>query len=340
MRGMSAPAKELLAREEDLNRKSGDYNLGMANRIVMVLCFLAVCGAAAGLVAGVGIARSVTRSIVELYVPVRVASGRLEEVVGPVDIGPAAGIENLDALLHRMAEDVGTVVDRLQQSQLEVLAPSRWRPWGTSPPACHELRNPLTAMKVLIQKAVRVSKATSTASPSGAEADRAGLAKRYNGEASASAAADGLTDRDLAVLEAETVRLERSIQRFLDFARPPTLEKRPEDVRLALQQTLDLVRTRAEQQHVQIHCNFADRPLLIEADHEQLRQLFLNIVGNALDTLPQGGNIRITAAEAKERVRRTRNLVSQSRRSRLAVARDHDCRQRAGHPQRPRRSNL
>ena len=73
------------------------------------------------MVAGVGIARSVTRSIVKLYVPVRVASGKLEEVIGPVDIIPSAGIENLDVLLHRMADDVGTVVDRLQQSQLEVL---------------------------------------------------------------------------------------------------------------------------------------------------------------------------------------------------------------------------
>ena len=61
MYSLLAPAKELLAREEELNHKSGDYNLGMANRIVMVLCLLAVCGAAAGLVAGIGIARSVSR---------------------------------------------------------------------------------------------------------------------------------------------------------------------------------------------------------------------------------------------------------------------------------------
>ena len=64
----------------------------------------------------------------------------------------------------------------------------------------HELRNPLTAMKILIQKAVKAKPA------------------------------NGLTDRDLAVLEAETTRLERSLQTFLDFARPPALEKRPGDV--------------------------------------------------------------------------------------------------------------
>ncbi len=132
----------------------------MANRIVIVLCFLAFCGAAAGLIAGVGIARSVTRSIVELYVPVRTASGKLEEVVGPIDLVPSAGIEDLDALLHRMAEQVGTVVDRLQQSQVEVLRAEQMAALGhLAAGLAHELRNPLTAMKVLIQKAAKTTKA-------------------------------------------------------------------------------------------------------------------------------------------------------------------------------------
>jgi two-component system sensor histidine kinase HydH len=266
VRGMLVPAKELLAREEERNHRSGEHNLGMAGRIAMILGLLAVCGSAAGLVAGVGIARSVTRSIVKLYVPVRAASGRLEEVIGPVEVIPSAGIEDLDVLLHRMADHVGTVVDRLQQSQLEVLRAEQMAALGAG--LAHELRNPLTAMKILVQKAARMRPA------------------------------QGLTDRDLAVLEAETARLERSIQTFLDFARPPKLEKWLGDVQVAIQQTLELVRARAEGQCVEIRCDVADRPLLIEADHEQLRQLLLNLLCNALDTLPQGGTIRITAAES------------------------------------------
>ena len=272
--GMLAPAKQLLAYEEQVNQASRDKNLTMAGRIAMILGLLAVCGSAAGLVAGVGIARSVTRSIVELYVPVRIASGRLEEVVGPVDIAPSMGIDNLDVLLHKMAEDVGTVVDRLQQSQMEVLRAEQMAALGhLAAGLAHELRNPLTAMKVLIQNAARAA-------------------------STGPGVAGGLTDRDLAVLDAETARLERSIQTFLDFARPPTLEKRPADVREVIEQTVELVRGRAEQQQVQIRGDLADRPLVIEADHEQLRQLLLNLLCNALDTLPQGGNIRVAAAES------------------------------------------
>ncbi len=269
VRGVLAPAKDLLAWEEKLNRESGAKNQRMASGMAQVLWLFGVFGAAAGVIAGFGIARGVTRSIVELYVPVRAASGKLEEVVGPVDVTPAAGIEHLDVILHKMADQIGTVVDRLQKSQVEVLRGEQMAALGQlSAGMAHELRNPLTAMKMLIQNAVKA---------------RPG---------------NGLTDRDLGVLEAETARLERSLQTFLDFARPPALEKRRGDLCQAIGQTLALIRACAERQGVQIHCELPGRPLMIEADHEQLRQLFLNLLLNALDALPQGGSIRVAAAES------------------------------------------
>ena len=112
-----APAKELLALEERLIHKSSDRNQDMADRVAVVLWLLGTCGAVAGLVAGFGIARGISHSIVNLYVPIRAASGRLEEVIGPVDIAPARGIEHLDEILRSMADHVGTVVDRLQQTR-------------------------------------------------------------------------------------------------------------------------------------------------------------------------------------------------------------------------------
>ncbi len=91
-------------------------------------------------------------------------------------------------------------------------------------------------------------------------------------------------------------RLERSLQTFLDFARPPGLEKRCDDVRQVLRQTLELISARASRQGVTVRSDFPLQPLTIEADHEQLRQVFLNLVLNSLDALPQGGAIQVTAA--------------------------------------------
>jgi signal transduction histidine kinase len=224
----------------------------------------------------------VTRSIVELYVPVRAASGRLEEVIGPVDILPTSSLENLDAILHRMAEQIGTVVDSLQQSQMAVLRSEQMAALGhMSAGLAHELRNPLTAMKMLIQKAVRNAQTSSLADTS----------------AATPATASGLSQRDLSVLEVETLRLERSIQTFLDFARPPKPEKWRGNLCELIEQTVSLVHARAEQQQVEIRSELPSTPVTIDADHEQLRQVLLNLMFNALDALPQGGHIEVSLAE-------------------------------------------
>ncbi len=227
------PAAELLTMEEDLVRKSGDYNQELAHWIAIFLLLVGVCGAVAGLVAGFGIARSVSRSIVELYLPIQAASGRLEEIVGPIDVAPAAGIENLDAILRRIADQVGAVVDQLQRNQAKMLRTEQMAALGQlAAGLAHELRNPLTSMKMLIAAAAESDSPTR------------------------------LTDRDLAVLTTETARLERSIQTFLDFARPPKLQKRCCDLRDDVQQTLDLVAARGKKQGVLLECDLPDRPVI------------------------------------------------------------------------------
>jgi signal transduction histidine kinase len=262
-----APAKELLALEERLIHKSGGINQDMADRVALGLWLLGICGAVAGLVAGFGIARGISHSIVNLYVPIRAASGRLEEVIGPVDIAPARGIEHLDEILRSMADHVGTVVDRLQQTQHEILRAEQMSALGQlAAGLAHELRNPLTSLKLLVQAAVEA----------GPDA--------------------GLRGRDLVVVADETARLDRSLQTFLDFARPPKLEQRRADVCQALNQTLELISARANRQGVSLRSDFPPQPLWIEADHELLRQVFLNLVLNSLDALPHGGAILVTAA--------------------------------------------
>jgi len=277
--GVLAPARQLLAMEDELVRKSSDYNQGLARWIAFFLFLVGVCGAVAGLVAGFGIARSVSRSIVELYMPIRAASGRLEEVVGPVDVArgtrsQVAGIENLDAILRRMADHVGTVVDRLQQSQTQMLRNEQMAALGQlAAGLAHELRNPLTAMKMLVAGAAESDAPAAPGGPS------------------------RLTRRDLSVLATEIARLERSIQAFLDFARPPKLEKRCRDIRELVWQTLDLLAARGKQQGINLQSELPDRPLTVEADHEQLRQLLLNLVLNAMDAQAQGGAVLVSVAE-------------------------------------------
>jgi signal transduction histidine kinase len=160
-----------------------------------------------------------------LSVPIRDAAGKLNEVVGPVTVSASGDFDELEASLQNVAGQIGTVVERLQHSQREVLRSEQLAAVGQMAAGlAHELRNPLTSMKVLVQPA---------AEP---------------------AAAVSLSEEDLAVLNEEIARLERSIQTFLDFARPPQPEKRPFEARGVLEQVVHLVSGRADRQGVRITC--------------------------------------------------------------------------------------
>jgi len=259
-----APAQQYLDASEAAIGQSSQRSQAIAGRVALSLLLLGVCGSVAGLVAGFAIARGVRHSLFELYVPIRTATGKLEEVIGPIDVAEPRGIHDLDSVLASLAERIGVVVDRLRQSQLDLLRAEQMAALGQlAAGLAHELRNPLMSMKILVQTAA---------------------------EAGESARLEG---RDVTVLEEELTRLEQAIQRFLDFARPPTLEKHLFDVRAVLRRTLELVSARAARQQVSIAAELPDTPVEIQADREQIRQVLLNTVLNSLDAVGEGGHIRI-----------------------------------------------
>ncbi len=261
------PAQKYL----DINEKeigdNNEANQTNTDHMVLALLLLGVCGPVSGLLAGYGISRAVSHSIVRLSVPIRDAAGKLNEIVGPITLAAPWGLEELEGVLHTIAERIGAVIERLQQSERDAREAEHLAAVGQMAAGmAHELRNPLMPMKILVQAAAERS-------PS-----------------------PGLDERDLAVLEQEITRLERSIQLFLDFARPPRVEKRTFDVRKMLTSLIDLLAPRAQQQGVRLECRLPDRPVLIQADVGQLRQVVLNLLLNALDATGHGGTILLEIA--------------------------------------------
>jgi two-component system, NtrC family, sensor histidine kinase HydH len=265
-RNILEPAQEYLDFNEDLVVKAAERNQGLERWIVVGFLVLGTCGAAAGLLAGLSLARRVNRSIFQLGVPLRDAAGRLNAVAAPVPVSSHWDLDELAETLGRLGRQVGAVVDRLQQSQREVLRADQLAAVGQlAAGLAHEMRNPLMSMKVLVQSALE-------------QGDE-----------------PGLESRDLGVLEEEITRLERLVQMFLDFARPPRPERRAFPVGPVVKQTVSLVSPRSERQGVRIECALPAEPLVIEADPGQIRQVLLNLLLNALDATPAGGKIRIAA---------------------------------------------
>ena len=264
------PADQFLALNRNVVDTTNEANRHTAEQSRQGFLLLGITGGAAGLIAGLLIARGVSQSIVQLDVSVRGAAGRMSDVVGPVKISRSGGFRELEAGLQEVESHITTIVERLQQRELEVLHSEQLAAIGQlAAGLAHELRNPLMPMKMLVQGAI----------------------DRDDGM--------GLNGEQLLVVEEEISRLEQSIQDFLDFARPPTLEKSPLDIRLVVDQTVELVSGRADRQRVQILDDFPDEPAMVEADPAQLRQVVLNLLLNALDAMPDGGRIDVTISQTR-----------------------------------------
>jgi signal transduction histidine kinase len=240
-----------------------------ADRLMYGLLLVGICGSAAGLVAGFGFARGLNRSLIQLSVLVRDAAGHLQDEVAPVPIrhGDLGQMENV---LRLVVERVGAIVQRLQQREREAARAEQLAAIGQlAAGMAHELRNPLMAMKILVQGAM----------VSGPEKVNCLAAEPES----------SLQGRDLIVLEEEISRQEHLVQSFLDFARPPEPEKRVLDVRPLIQQTLALVTARATACGARIEFVPPPQPVLATLDPGQFRQVLLNLILNALDAMPGGG---------------------------------------------------
>ncbi|HKD35455.1 MAG TPA: ATP-binding protein, partial [Pirellulales bacterium] len=81
---------------------------------------------------------------------------------------------------------------------------------------------------------------------------------------------------------------------FLEFSRPPAIRPAPHDIGKVLDQTLEFLRPRFDQSGIGIDFRRgADLPPGF-ADTAQLKQVFLNLLANAADAMPSGGQIRVT----------------------------------------------
>jgi signal transduction histidine kinase len=225
--------------------------------------------------------------MLQISLPVHDMAGRLNEVVGPINVTVNTELSGLDEVLRTLADKTADVVQHLQESQQQAVRNEQLAAIGRlGAGLAHELRNPLMSMKLIVQTATeRYGCRAETA------ADSAPEGRKPHVSAAADGAHDRLLPRDLAILQEEIARLEKMLQTFLDFARPPRPEKQRVDIRLLVGRTLAFIRPRAESQDVVLHGPDVQNPLWIEGDESQLRQVLLNLLLNALDAMPEGGNV-------------------------------------------------
>ena len=166
--------------------------------------------------------------------------------------------------LEATTEQLTKVYRELQDSFEQVKRADRLSAIGQlSASLAHEIRNPLAS----IEGSVEVLR-------------------------NASAAAE-LRDELLGIIWKETRRLNRLLSNLLDFARP----RRPEFQHINPEQTVDavisLVGPTAQQSGIRLRKEVLAPVPPIESDPEQLKQVVLNLTINAIQAMPNGGEIEL-----------------------------------------------
>jgi PAS domain S-box-containing protein len=101
----------------------------------------------------------------------------------------------------------------------------------------------------------------------------------------------------------ETVRLSDLLRKMLSFSKPDQAEKQAVDLNTVLDEILLLHEKQLQENDIKIKTTFAEALPQINASKDQLRQVFLNLVANARDAMPDGGTLSVTTASDAENVR-------------------------------------
>jgi two-component system sensor histidine kinase HydH len=244
--------------------ESDQTNRRIVDRLTWGLLAVGIAAPLAGLLLGYAVAWRMHQSIYQLSVRIRDAAGRLSSELRPVTLESDGDLPALNRQMQVIIEEIERVFQRLHQREHEVLRAEQLAAVGqVAAGVAHELRNPLTSVKMLVQTGLEGESPT------------------------------GLLSEDLAIIEHEVRRMEACIQTFLDFARPPRAERRRTDLLAVVRRAVALLEGRARRQKVLLKTDLPPAPVELFLDGEQIHQVLVNLMLNALDAMPHGGELRL-----------------------------------------------
>lgn len=260
----------------DLNRKgmkeAADASAREAAESQTEMILVGLIGSAGGLVGGFGVAWGFSRSITRLNVRLQDVHAHLDHEVASLRLTAEGGnLQTMERQLKAILKRVQEVVSQVQRQEGESLRAEQLAAVGQlAASIAHEVRNPLTSIKLLVSAA---------------------LNGRYP---------KGLSAADLQVIHDEVGRLERKVQSLLDFARPIDSKPHTHELGEIVRQVVDLVQERLRQQGVQLRLDLPKEPLAVELDRDQFQGVLVNLIFNALDAMPNGGQLELRLSNPEQ----------------------------------------
>jgi signal transduction histidine kinase len=233
---------------------TGDIALAKRRSAVNIL-LVAVSGIALVALVGILIARSITAPVKDLV--------KVTEQISNGDLSAKASVKTHDEIgalaksFNQMTEELKASRDKLVQS--EKLAAVGQLAAGIA----HEIRNPLTSIKMIVQLLQRR------------------LKKDQKGQESI-----------LAVLS-EINRLEIIINGLLDFARPMELDAKPTNIMKVIDSVLGIMEADMRHRRIQLIKHIDEGIPEIMLDANRMKQVFMNLILNSMEAMSESGILTI-----------------------------------------------
>ena len=237
----------------------------LQRQIVSTAMLVGGAGIFVAVLASLWFAARVTRPVVSLAEAARrVAAGDLG---AKVEVESSDELGELAASFNRMTEDLVQQKDRTLQAE-RVAA---WRELARR--LAHELKNPLFPLQVTVENLMR--------------------AKQKSPEMFEEVFHEGT-----ATLLAEIDNLKTIIGRFSEFSKMPQPQRRPTQVNDVVHSVLRIFHAQLrdndkEKNRIVVRTELAEALPEISADPDLLHRALQNLVLNAIDAMPQGGELAI-----------------------------------------------
>jgi two-component system nitrogen regulation sensor histidine kinase GlnL len=197
--------------------------------------------------------------------------------IGPSEDALTARISTLP-LKNRQQKEDGTLVLISDVSeevtlQRQMRDAERLSTMGTLAAAlAHEIRNPLEALNLNLALLERSIQHIQAPIPEGEK-----------------------IGKYIRVFDSEVSRLAGIVETFLSFARPGNAASNSIRLDALLQQVMELIENQAQSRKVAICLDTGEEPIIIRGFEDRLKQLFLNLVINGIEAMPDGGKLSIHA---------------------------------------------
>jgi signal transduction histidine kinase len=102
---------------------------------------------------------------------------------------------------------------------------------------------------------------------------------------------DEKTQERLSLIASQIARIEKIVRGMLDATRRPRPTLAPTDLNALLQRIFEITAPTLAAREVELRVEFEDTTPTVLADSEQLQQVFINLINNSLDAMPNGGQL-------------------------------------------------